>query len=266
MNKPLFRIVLGALTLPLACSGDVVSPPQVSSPRQIDAAKMQREVEEAESNFLRGIQFSEGDGVAKDYSAAAQFYRKAADAGYAPAQYNLAHSYENGLGVERDLSQAAAWYRKAAEQGDPEAQNNLGTLYASGQGVPRSDAEAVRWYRLAADQSDPEGTTNLGMMYLQGRAVKRDFAQAFELFSKAAGQDYPVAQNNLALMYANGEGVARDYQWAYAWMDVAAAQIPRCAELRDKVGKEMTAGEIAKAREFAARKREEIAQKGKESK
>ena len=263
----IFAIIVGVLTLTWVCPGDAMPSPQASTPRQPSPITIQRQGGESpEDNFLRGIQFAEGDGVVKDYSAAAQCYRKAAETGYAPAQYNLAHLYENGMGVERNLSRAAAWYRKAAEQGDPEAQNNLGTLYASGHGVPRSDTEAVHWYRLAAEQSDPEGTTNLGMMYLQGRAVRQDFARAFELFSKAAEQDYPVAQNNLALMYVNGQGVARNYQWAYAWMDVAAAQIPRCAELRDKLGKEMTAREIAKAREFAARKREEIAQKGEEPK
>jgi len=261
-----FRFILGALTLPFACPGDVASTAPVPAPRRLDSAAKQRSQEEAESNFLRGVQFAEGDGVVKNYFTGAQFYRKAADAGYAPAQYNLAYLYENGLGVERDPSKAAAWYRKAAEHGDPEAQNNLGTLYASGQGVPRDDAEAVRWYRLAAEQSDPEGTTNLGMMYLQGRAVKRDFAQALQLFSKAAEQDYAVAQNNLALMYANGQGVARDYQLAYAWLDLATAQIPRCAELRDKIGKQMNAGDIASARDLAARKREELTQKGEDSK
>lgn len=267
MNKPLFRIAIGVLTLPFVCPGDVVSRPPISPPHPSDSAKTQPQGgEDPESNFLHGIQFAEGDGVVKDYAAAAQFYRKAAEAGYAPAQYNLAHLYENGLGVERDPSQAAAWYRKAADQGDPEAQNNLGTLYASGQGVPRDDAEAVRWYRLAAEQSDPEGTTNLGTMYLQGRAVKQNFTQAFRLFSKAAEQDYPVAQNNLALMYANGQGVARDYQLAYAWLDLASAQISRCKELRDRIGKEMTAGDIARARDLAARKRAELTQKGEESK
>ncbi len=261
------RIVFCALALSLACPGDRLPTVPGSRPLPLDSAKVQPQAgEDPESNFLSGIQFAEGDGVARDYSAAAQYYRKAAEAGYAPAQYNLAHLYENGLGVARDLSKAAAWYRKAAEQGDPEAQNNLGTLYASGQGVARSDAAAVRWYRLAAEQNDPEGTTNLGMMYLQGRAVKHDFMQAFKLFTKAAEQDYPVAQNNLALMYANGQGVTRDYRLAYAWLEVAAAQIPRCAELRDRIGRGMAANDIARARDLAARKREELTKKEKESK
>jgi TPR repeat protein len=122
-----FRIVLSAAVFPLAAFADVQSRPPVSSDRKVDTA-MEEQRHEAEKNYLRGVQFAEGDGVAKDYSAAAGFYRKAAEAGYAPAQYDLAYLYEMGLGVERDMKQAAIWYRKAADQGEPEAQNNLGTL------------------------------------------------------------------------------------------------------------------------------------------
>jgi TPR repeat protein len=260
-----FRIVLAA-ALPFASSADVPSRSPIFSRHQVNTRKMDGQDDEAERNYRRGVQFAVGEGVAKDYSAAARLYRKAAEAGYGPAQYDLGYLYEMGLGVERDLKQAATWYRKAADQGDPEAQNNLGTLYASGQGVARNDSEAVRWYRLAADQNDPEGTSNLGTMYLQGRGVERDFVQAFELFRRAAEQGYAAAQNNLALMYANGQAVARDYVWAYAWLDVASAEISGCAELRDRIGNEMTGEEIARARDLATRKREEVTQKGKESK
>ena len=158
------------------------------------------------------------------------------------------------------------WYRRAALQGDPEAQNNLGVLFATGQGVRRNDVEAIHWYRLAAGQDDPEATSNLASMYLQGRAVKRDLVQAFQLFRKAAERGYAVAQNNLALMYANGQAVAKDYVWAYAWADVASARISASAHLRDRIAKEMTADEVARARDLAARKRSELKEKGESSK
>jgi hypothetical protein len=60
--------------------------------------------------------------------------------------------------------------------------------------------------------------------------------------------------------------VDRDYVWAYAWIELAAAQISACTELRDRIGKEMTADDITRARDLAMRKREEITQKGKGSK
>ena len=248
------RVSLLLLALPLFSLADV--PSKVPTPSSIDHLRT-----EAEENYRRGVQLAEGDGVPKNYAAATEFYRKAAQAGHAAAQYDLAYLYENGLGVAQDCKQAAFWYRKSAEQGDAEAQNNLGALYAKGEGVPRSDAQALHWYRLAAQQEDPEGISNLGTMYLQGRAVKRDFVQAFELFRKSANLGYAVAQNNLALMYANGQAVGKDYVWAYAWLDIAAAQISGCAELRDRIAAEMTPVEIARAHNLADRKREELTQK-----
>ena len=51
-----------------------------------------------------------------------------------PAQNNLAIHYENGSGVSKDEQQAITWYRKAADQGYAMAQYNLGCccLLASG--------------------------------------------------------------------------------------------------------------------------------------
>ncbi|MGO9261096.1 MAG: tetratricopeptide repeat protein [Bryobacteraceae bacterium] len=239
-----FRLVVAAL----AC---VVSAP-ADQPKPQGAAAVSHQAEE---DYRRGRRYAEGDGVQRDYIQAARYYRKAAAQGYGPAQYDLAWLLENGMGVKQDFQEAAVWYRKAAEQGDAEAQNNLGTLYATGQGVPRDDAEAVRWYSLAAKQEDPEGTTNLAMMYLQGRGVKRDPFQAFRLCRKAAEAGHPAAGQNLALMYANGDGVARDYVSAYVWLDLAAADLDSAADLRDRMAKEMTPGQLARARELASQKR-----------
>jgi uncharacterized protein len=60
------------------------------------------------------------------------WYRKAAEQGYARAQYNVGVLYHEGKRVSQDDGQAAAWYRRAAEQGHAQAQFNLGVLYASG--------------------------------------------------------------------------------------------------------------------------------------
>jgi len=58
-----------------------------------------------------------------------KWFRKAAEQGYADAQYNLGHMYENGWGVDRNNSTVVEWYRKGAEQGDAYAQFYLGHTY-----------------------------------------------------------------------------------------------------------------------------------------
>jgi TPR repeat protein len=55
--------------------------------------------------------------TARSYASAAELFRKAADMGYAPAQYNLGYCYKYGDGVPRDLDKSAEWFRRAAEQG-----------------------------------------------------------------------------------------------------------------------------------------------------
>ena len=46
-----------------------------------------------------------------------EWYRKAADQGYAPAQHNLGVAYADGMGVPQNLTEALRWLRKAHAQG-----------------------------------------------------------------------------------------------------------------------------------------------------
>jgi len=254
------RIYLKKMPLILALLGTTTAG-WADQPQNPVVSQSTVQLRQAEEDYQRGVRAADGIGGPPDYTAAAKYYRRAADCGYIAAQYNLAYLYENGLGVKQDFAEAAAWYRKAADQGDPESQNNLGVLYTTGKGVPLDLTEAVRLYGLAAAQEDLEGTSNLASMYLQGRGVGRDTARAFQLFTNAAQHGYSVAQNNLALMYANGESVKRDYVKAYAWLDIAAADLPNAAMVRDSLAKEMTAAQLGQARLFAAQKRKELPEK-----
>ena len=65
------------------------------------------------------------------------WYRKAAEQGYADAQYNLGFCYCEGEGVSQDYTQAVYWLRKAAEQGNADAQFLLEGCYCYGEGVTR---------------------------------------------------------------------------------------------------------------------------------
>jgi hypothetical protein len=89
--------------------------------------------------------------------------RARADDGDADAQFSLGLKCANGEGEARDYPQAAQWYLKAAGQSHPLAQFNLGMMYAAGQGVPRDDALATVWFERAARQGDPGAQFNLGM-------------------------------------------------------------------------------------------------------
>jgi hypothetical protein len=109
---------------------------------------------DAKAQIRLGILYANGQGVTKDYSQAALWYRKAAEQNDAGAQVLLGILYDDGKGVPQDSAQATLWWRKAAEQGDAGAQGLLGGRYHHGDGVPQDYAQAVTWYRKAADQGD----------------------------------------------------------------------------------------------------------------
>ena len=72
--------------------------------------------------------YNEGIGTPQNYPEAVRWYRKAAEQGYAPAQFNLGNAYYNGERVRQDKSEGISWIRKAARQGDSYAQSALTQL------------------------------------------------------------------------------------------------------------------------------------------
>jgi len=114
----------------------------------------------------------------KNYQEAVVWLRKAADLGYADAQYNLGVCYKNGKGVTQDYSEAAKWFRNAADQGYAIAQVDLGWCYDTGKGVAQDYSETVKWNRKAAEQGNVIAQSNLGWCYAQGHGVTQDYSEA----------------------------------------------------------------------------------------
>lgn len=117
-----------------------------------------------------GVMYYTGEAVTKTLSgqvrdndpglAAGWFYR-AAEQGYADAQFNLGLMYANGEGIEQDIVQAVDLFNKAAEQGNIDAQNNLGALYYTGEGVERNVDTAIEWFERAAALGSDDARANL---------------------------------------------------------------------------------------------------------
>jgi len=96
-----------------------------------------------------------------DYETAASQARAVGAAGDARAQFLLGLLYETGRGIAQDDAVAVQWYRKAADQGDVAGQSNLGFMYETGRGVAQDYSLAVQWYRKAADQGNAYAQASL---------------------------------------------------------------------------------------------------------
>ena len=187
--------------------------------------RAQAEKSDAQFQFELGAAFYFGNlGLAKNAVEAVNWYRKAADQNFAPAQSNLGLCYTKGEGVSKDDVEAVKWYRKAAEQNLAMAQFNLGVCYEFGEGVGTNEVEAVKWYRSAAEQNLALAQFNLGKCYLNGRGVVKDEVEAVKWCGRAAEQNYGGAQYVLGACYANGQGVRKDTVEAVKWYRKAAEQ------------------------------------------
>jgi len=179
---------------------------------------------EHEAQYALGVMYQDGDGLAKDEIQAARWYReaaiqdhhwaqhavawltKAAHAGVAAAQHNLAQAYETGLGAKQDYTKARDWYTKAAKQKYVSSYIKLGAMHERGLGEEAKPEQAVYWFEQAAMQGDSFGEFNLGIMYLLGSGVKQDNDKAIEWLQKAADQGVelrPPGSISLAVCYGS---------------------------------------------------------------
>ena len=148
-----------------------------------------------------------------------EYYRKALQAGYAPAAYESDKQRKNDL-----LNQWAEKNRALAQEGDCVAQNSLGCMYQYGHGVEQSYETAVEWYRKAADQGNAAAQYNLGIMYQYGHGVEQSYETAVEWYRKAADQGNAYAQYSLGYMYMYGHGAEQSYAKAAEWYRKAKDQ------------------------------------------
>ncbi len=96
-------------------------------------------------------------GTGNGFKAALKWYEGIA-LGDVAAQFNLGLLY-NGQGHDRhDYRQAVQWWRMAADHGFAAAQYNLGVMYNKGQGVVKSGAAAADWYYKAGLSYLKEGS------------------------------------------------------------------------------------------------------------
>ncbi|HLI66673.1 MAG TPA: peptidoglycan-binding protein [Caulobacteraceae bacterium] len=120
-------------------------------------------------------------------NSGADALRRAANLGYAPAEFYLAKLYESGgAGIKKDPVQARAWTERAAEAGDPKAMHNLALDYFEGQGGPKDSSLAASWFRKAADLGLVDSQYNLARLYEEGFGVPRNPAEAYKWYLIAA--------------------------------------------------------------------------------
>lgn len=116
-----------------------------------------------------------------------------ADAGESGAQEAYALRLEAG----HHYSEAAKWYRRAAEAGHAEAQYRLGVLLLTGRAgidasrpaLPAQPRVAIHWLTAASRQDHASAQSQLGRCYQGGVGVGANSVEAYKWFLLAAERD-----------------------------------------------------------------------------
>ena len=175
-----------------------------------------------------------------------------ASAGDVNAQFELGAMYHDGQGVAKDFAKARQWFEKAAAQNDSRAQFNLGVMYYTGEDVKQNYKKAQNWFEKAAAQNNTRAQFNLGVMYYRGEGVTVDHEKALDYFTRSGSLGFAEAQFNLGVMYAKGEGTPVDVAQSYAWFEAARAfGNPRATDIIKEIEGELTKEQIREVKQMA---------------
>jgi FOG: TPR repeat, SEL1 subfamily len=175
---------------------------------------------------------------------------KAAAEGDPLALFEIGARYTEARGgLEANLAEAALWYQRAAEKGFAPAQYRLANLYEKGTGVQRDLEKSRQLYEMAASRGNASAMHNLAVLYANGSLGVQEYDKAAEWFSKAAELGVTDSQFNLAILLARGNGVQQDLEASYKWFAVAAREGDKdAAQKRDDVANAMKPELLERAR------------------
>jgi TPR repeat protein len=142
-------------------------------------------------------------GTAAEREEAAVLFARAARQGDTEAAFQMGELER--VRDARDRSAAARWYRQAAERGHAKAALALALLYKNGDGIARDLPAAVQWLAAAATAGDAHAMFLLSNAYADGEGVPADPRQARALLERAADHEYPAAIQQLALVKQTGD-------------------------------------------------------------
>ena len=235
------------------------------------------ETGDAEAANELGLWYSE---IQPDARKAELWFKRAADAGMARAQYNMGVLT---LKLGR-TAEAMQWFNQAVAGGWPSAPFALGSLLeeqgdrkgafaafdgGARQGCPLSqDAlgklsleyeteESFRvaryWSEKSAEQGYAPAQARMGTIFHEGLGVERDPQRAARWFLQAAHQGHAGAQAMIGAALHLGSGVPADRQNAARWLAVSAFQgNPMAQAYLPRVTAELTPDERLRLEQWIA--------------
>ena len=197
------------------------------------ATKRAQENNDPKAMTMLGELYANALGIKRDEAKAAEWYKRAADAGDREAMFALAMLDLSGRGsTAANREEGAKWLASSAKLGNPKAAYNLALLYLDGQTFPQDVRRAAELLRLAADAGNPEAQYALATFYKEGTGVEKSIDKAVRLLQAAALADNVDAEVEYAIALFNGTGTPKNQAAAVALLRKAAKQNSPIAQNR----------------------------------
>ncbi len=163
-----------------------------------------------------------------------KWWLKAAEAGHAASQYQIARMMEKGYGGPKDAELSKQWYAKArqslgaltqdTEKASSEDLYWLALMELNGLGADAAPAQALSHMKQAAEKGHIHAAYRLARMYEQGTGCEASPEQAIEWYRKGAELGSIDAMMMLAANYKAGHGVPQDLSLSVKYLQQAAAR------------------------------------------
>jgi TPR repeat protein len=167
-----------------------------------------------------------------DYTLALRQLAPLVRAGDRDADFLLGLMYYAGNGVARDHHRAFDLLHKAACLGKSDAEYIIGVMFYVGDSVPKDERLAQSWFRKASEQGNAGALYALGLMYRYGvTGVAQDIVMAYVLWSLSAAQGNRYAKYQLAsaAKFMNSGQISEGRRLASEW--APGRQLP---QVKDK--------------------------------
>ena len=194
--------------------------------RGYDAIATSLEQADPTALFVMGMALTYGVGIPTDAGQGLDYWKSAAIAGHAQAQFHLAVQTEKMAKASNNVAlakEAVNWANKSAQQSHALAQTLVGGYSLAGFHVDQDATEALRWFQLAASQGAAVGELGLGRLYLIGLDdFPPDPGKAVGPLQAAYKAGVEIAAYDLGIMFRDGNGVIKDLNKAREYLQFAA--------------------------------------------
>jgi TPR repeat protein len=166
-----------------------------------------------------GIMYLEGHGVEKSEVKAMEYFQQSMN------DMDLKDCYSQGISFYNEHRYAISllYIRRAAEAGYGPAQSQLGIMLLGGKAIQKNQTDAMFWIEKSIELMTPFDCYNQGIVLYRGLSVVKDFAISLRFMEKAAENHYgpaqAQAQAHLALVYYQGFGVKKNRNEAMKWVE-----------------------------------------------